>query len=415
MVTEDSSQIDEPHKGGILYNDKQVVVVDIPSSLSSPPGSTRFSCPILKTPYQISDPKSGVPFDQGLLDLHEDLRESITQAFEVLKKQNGSLYSQRLLKEPIQSVHSDDDKAYTNVEQDAGPDFQAFSANLSVVSKLVFSNNGPIYLGDIDNEQSGCSLSLLDINNAIVVNESPSIWKTVYIQLNEAPDKFMIPPKSSFLQSTFLDCIPVVSEFSRSQDQPGFDLILLDPPWHNKSVRRAKNTYQTSKFRLDHLYKLNLSLAKSQDGINAKAGGLLRNQGIVAVWITNNTKIRTFVIEMFEYWKLEIIGEWVWVKLTEQGEPIFSLESISRKPYELLLLARGKVEDEGGSGGNGIGGCDTGNNNTAPERKVIFACPELHSRKPCIKGRLIGPPFFKILLSLQKLIILSNHRALPGW
>lgn len=411
MIAEQDKPCGDQH-GGILYKDEEVIIVDIPGSLSSPAGLTRFSGPVLKTPYNISDPKSGIPFDQGLLDLHKQLQESISQAFEILRNHDMSLCLPRLIKGTVQTISSEDEITGATTPQDIDPDFQAFSANLSAVRKLVSLDSEPIYLEDVADEHGKHSLSLLDVNDTIIINSSSS-WKTLDIPLNHhAPTKFLIPPKSSFLQSTFLDSIPIINKDSQSQELPGFDLILLDPPWHNKSVRRAKNTYHTSGFRPKDLYKLNLGLTEPQDGGNLKTG-LLRNQGIIAVWITNNTKIRTFLMDMFDYWKLEYIGEWVWVKLTEQGESIFDMESISRKPYELLLLARRNSTYEQQLGVSGGGTQDKGNN-TLPRRKVIFACPELHSRKPCIKGELIGSPLCNIapVTTVLYLMIYRNYRAL---
>ena len=57
--------------------------------------------------------------------------------------------------------------------------------------------------------------------------------------------------------------------------------------------------------------------------------------------------------------------------MTSHGEPVLSMLSSFRKPYEILLLAR-KPSTEKSS--------------EIPERKVIIAVPGYHSQKPCLKG-----------------------------
>jgi hypothetical protein len=61
-------------------------------------------------------------------------------------------------------------------------------------------------------------------------------------------------------------------------------------------------------------------------------------------------------------------------KVTSYGEPVLSVSSSFRKPYEILLIAR-KPSTEKLS--------------EISERKVIIAVPSYHSQKPCLKGIVI--------------------------
>lgn len=67
--------------------------------------------------------------------------------------------------------------------------------------------------------------------------------------------------------------------------------------------------------------------------------------------------------------------EWIWIKTTVHGEPATELDSLWRKPYEVLLLGRAPAD--------ALGVAEHAEN---PKRRVIAAVPDLHSRKPCLKG-----------------------------
>ena len=56
------------------------------------------------------------------------------------------------------------------------------------------------------------------------------------------------------------------------------------------------------------------------------------------------------------------------------GEPVVSLSSSFRKPYEILLIGRKPTMAQ---------------TIEVPERKVIIGVPGYHSQKPCLKGSMI--------------------------
>ena len=125
---------------------------------------------------------------------------------------------------------------------------------------------------------------------------------------------------------------------------------------------------------------------------------LLRpGSGLLAVWVTNKPALRAGLRRLLdEEWGCEEVAEWVWVKVTVAGEPVYALESAVRKPYEVLVIARRRREGEEGRGvkrkreevENG-GGVVVAREVTIPS-KVVLAVPDVHSRKPCIKG--LFPP-----------------------
>ena len=75
--------------------------------------------------------------------------------------------------------------------------------------------------------------------------------------------------------------------------------------------------------------------------------------------------------------------EWVWLKVTSNGEPVTELDGLWRKPYEVLLVGRKRLGDETGRK-NGAG------EGREVKRRLLVAVPDLHSRKPNLR-ELIEP------------------------
>ena len=188
----------------------------------------------------------------------------------------------------------------------------------------------------------------------------------------DPPQTFYIPAGSSFILDTFPSASTALTSYTLNTSR--FDLIILDPPWHNKAVSRLKSkkqlSYNTMKSTLTEL---------------PPVGNWLVPGGIIGIWCTNNLKIINQVKTiLFKRWGVELIAEWVWLKVnstlcgadwkvTSHGEPVVSLTLSFRKPYEILLIAR-KTSKESVA--------------AIPERKVIIAVPGYHSQKPCLKGKI---------------------------
>ena len=143
-----------------------------------------------------------------------------------------------------------------------------------------------------------------------------------------------------------------------------FKLVVLDPPWPNRSARRKTNNYATA-VGLEGVRDL-LSLVP--------VPSCLSSDGLAAVWVTNAPRFADLLTStggIFEKWGLELVGEWTWLKVTTRGEPIYAVESAWRKPWERLLIARRRGSSTIVPGG---------------ERRVIITVPDIHSRKPNIRG-----------------------------
>ena len=142
-----------------------------------------------------------------------------------------------------------------------------------------------------------------------------------------------------------------------------FDLIVLDPPWPNRSARRRSDKYDT----VSTFAEMRQLLAC------VPVQGHLTSDGIVAVWITNREAVYDFVTSpggLFSSWGLRLISEWTWLKVTATGEPIMPQESAFRKPWERLLVAQ-RVENS--------------RSTSLVEPKIIVAVPDVHSRKPNLR------------------------------
>jgi N6-adenosine-specific RNA methylase IME4 len=74
--------------------------------------------------------------------------------------------------------------------------------------------------------------------------------------------------------------------------------------------------------------------------------------------------------EVLAAWGMRMTEEWVWAKVTAAGEPIGSLWGKWRRPWEVLVVARRKDNVPAGE----------------VKRRVLVAVPDLHSRKPGLRG-----------------------------
>lgn len=152
----------------------------------------------------------------------------------------------------------------------------------------------------------------------------------------------------------------VISDLSNFSDliQETYSLVLIDPPWPNKSVTRSKK-YQS--IDIYSLYDLNLDK-------------ITTDSSLVAIWVSNNPKIQSFIKDKyFKSLNISIIEEWYWMKVTISGELVVSFSQPShRKPFEVLYIGqvnRRKIVEN------------------KVQRKVILSVPSKHhSRKPFVHG-----------------------------
>ncbi|XP_005372720.1 PREDICTED: methyltransferase-like protein 4 isoform X2 [Chinchilla lanigera] len=131
--------------------------------------------------------------------------------------------------------------------------------------------------------------------------------------------KYLLPPNSSFLLSD-ISCMQPLLNCGKT-----FDVIVMDPPWQNKSVKRSNRYSYLSPLQIQQIPVPQLAAPNC----------------LVVTWVTNRQKHLRFVKdELYPAWSVEVLAEWHWVKITSAGEYVFPLDSPHKKPYEGLILGR---------------------------------------------------------------------------
>ncbi|KAI4165437.1 MAG: hypothetical protein LQ342_000846 [Letrouitia transgressa] len=154
---------------------------------------------------------------------------------------------------------------------------------------------------------------------------------------------------------------------------PGqFDFVLLDPPWHNKSVRRS-GTYKANTRRGSGPMKT----------LRHMLGSHFAPRAVVACWITNSPAVRRIAVEMFDQWDVELTEEWRWLKTTVHGELVGEIDASWRRPYETLLLGRMRDPTQSSP-------YMANEEVNEVHKRLIVAVPDFHSRKPSLR-ELIEP------------------------
>ncbi|CAK7268892.1 hypothetical protein SEPCBS119000_003292 [Sporothrix epigloea] len=198
----------------------------------------------------------------------------------------------------------------------------------------------------------------------------------------------LIPPGAQFLNGTIAD---LRDEFVANA--PQFDLIVLDPPWPNRSARRRRQgrTRRNSALETgngaDHGYATAQDMGALSDMLKQiPAGSKLAEGGLVAVWVTNKASCEALLTDtkhgVFRDWGVELVATWTWLKVTAHGEPVVAVDSGWRRPWERLLLARRL--------GSGTATCASRKVKALPSHRVIVGVPDVHSRKPHL-GQLLAP------------------------
>lgn len=335
-----------------------IVLLDIPSSISSPPGLALCSTSPPETPYNPPTPKATLP---GTLD---GLQCSLTEALEHVRKNYIGPYLRPRIVDMGDYIGE--------------LDFHANTSFLQPPSSLEFAALSP-------------DVPMSDISDifSVPISLQFDMWKTLTVS-HPAPAKlFHIPPRASFLLSNVQSSVPAFLSVSDQLER--FHFIVLDPPWPNKSALRSRSYSTFTRFEFKDLLLLPIDRAL----VAGRQGGIDPG-GLVGIWITNKPSIRKFVLEeLFPSWGLEEVGEWVWLKVTTNGEPVVGFGAQHRKPYESLLFGRRPVTRGGENiSPSGKAGSDENEAARLPS-KSILAVPDIHSRKPCIKGiySSVLPPF----------------------
>uniref|UniRef100_A0A8C5HGK0 Methyltransferase like 4 n=1 Tax=Gouania willdenowi TaxID=441366 RepID=A0A8C5HGK0_GOUWI len=201
------------------------------------------------------------------------------------------------------------------------------------------------------------------------VAESRADWATVVQLMGE---DYIIPPHATFLLSDFTRMQPLVQYGAK------YDLIVLDPPWENRSVKRSR---RYSSLPSSQLKLLPVPLLASFNCL-------------VVTWVTNRPSHLRFVRnELYPHWGVQVLAEWFWVKVTTSGEFVFPLDSQHKKPYEVLVLGRYQMSEV-----------------LVEDQRLIVSVPSLHSQKPSLSEVL--KPYVG---GEAKCLELFSRNLQPGW
>uniref|UniRef100_A0A3Q3L2U4 Methyltransferase 4, N6-adenosine n=1 Tax=Mastacembelus armatus TaxID=205130 RepID=A0A3Q3L2U4_9TELE len=197
--------------------------------------------------------------------------------------------------------------------------------------------------------KDGCT-SHVDLFSRVTENRED--WSAVVTLMGE---EYVIPQHSAFLLSDFKQIQPLI-HYGRK-----FDLIVMDPPWQNKSVKRSR--------RYDFLPSSQLK------GLPIPL--LAAPNCLVVTWVTNRCSHQRCVRdELYPHWGVEVIAEWFWVKVSTSGQFVFPLDSPHKKPYEVLVLGRYRPPSDTSKRSSEV---------LVEDHRLIVSTPSVfHSQKPSL-------------------------------
>ncbi|TYZ63277.1 hypothetical protein PybrP1_009066 [[Pythium] brassicae (nom. inval.)] len=138
-----------------------------------------------------------------------------------------------------------------------------------------------------------------------------------------------------------------------------FQLIVMDPPWENKSVERGK---QYTTFHHSELLKVDVPALADPD------------ECVLGVWVTNRPQYTAFVLDtLLPRWGFQLHDTWYWLKVCANGDLVTPLASTHRLPFEKLLVAYRSADPAQASRLRARLGADP---------QVVVSVPLRHSWKP---------------------------------
>lgn len=156
--------------------------------------------------------------------------------------------------------------------------------------------------------------------------------------------QYVLPPKSEY---KVLD----MGQFVDSVANRTFDLIIMDPPWENKHVKRSRDSY---------------NMVTNESIKQLPVNQLLDKNGYLVVWVTNSSRHLLAVEEWLDHWNLTKCAELYWLKVTNYGQPICPFDHPHKKPYETIVIASHSI-------------------NKMPTGQTVVSVPcAVHSHKPCL-------------------------------
>lgn len=392
-------------------------IIDLPHSITAAQNLTSCEGQLLNEKssrarrYALSSPALQSPHPATTEPKSESARQKILAR--IPRSELGTVEYQKniiepLVKKSLASIHSE----YVDYASQANKPEWALTRQLIDDASLQKQQNAHIELPSIHQDgqpptilSSGSTTLFSSIADLAGIVKNPSQEKAELLVGNQddpLETRYLVPAESNFVLcniplsqwSVLENPIPGLSRKQR------FNLILMDPPWPNRSARRS-HAYQIASYTdLDtlkqrvkdilrvHIYEAPLSqqLDSADPNSAEPLGSNTSQESFAAIWITASHKTRAVAYEALQSSGFNIHEEWVWIKTTARGEPVGPVDGIWRKPYEILVIGkkgrmRGNQSTPSASNAD-IGGVDVAD----VPRRVIAAAPDFHSRKPSLKS-----------------------------
>ena len=120
--------------------------------------------------------------------------------------------------------------------------------------------------------------------------------------------KFVIPPKSRYFVDDLIN-------FDSNIFEQKFDLILMDPPWENKHVKRVNERDRKKARKLGYDLLSTDSMSTLLSNVVVKC--LTPVSGLVLIWCTNSEKQQKAILDWSKNWKLQLKAKWFWLKVSQ--------------------------------------------------------------------------------------------------
>ncbi|KAJ4309996.1 hypothetical protein N0V94_008662 [Neodidymelliopsis sp. IMI 364377] len=398
------------HGSGILYQsiDREITLIDIPTSIAAAQGRSDIllSTSPLEHPIKPKEdyrPKKNKDRATNSADTvqHTEYKRLIQQALlDIDAHVPGSWCAPRQTP-PQLPKHGQDTMEIEAMERDLENRFREWAAGeerhindasfdfQTMMASLGAPEVQPTAAGAFTPQWTmSCSLMY---GGKIEQSRTTRVWRPAFhnlekqllklvitkeeIQKQQTPDRyqFTLPARCTLFLGDCDHPDAFRSSFREITDEHTlprhFDLVILDPPWPNRSAKR-KGVYEQVG-GMPYLKKMLLKM---------DVDNYLEHNALVGIWITNKSALRDHVLGpggLFETWNVGLMEEWIWVKTTTKGEPMFDIDDAMRRPYEILLLGRAAPNS-----------WTTMTHAPNVRRRVIAAVPDIHSRKPCLKDML---------------------------
>ena len=387
------------HQSAIMYQnmDRTLVLVDIPTSiaraqgtLESPCFDTPYSSPAIEEPHASVEPK-GRRASSEFCHFFPPLfsKEEIHQKLSAIRKEHQSPFclqrAHTALSRPrLGKRKRAEDAPILSNSPFVEPNFEKGRADNLTEPTIDLEGlsawQEPFVLSSASRSDDTSFDSIPAVANRIISNSSLGKQR---FRCSWMSQMYRMPPSSSFILSDinatsavhFSDTIQKIYPEPSSSAAPGqFDFVLLDPPWHNRSVRRSQKYKMNSRDHQGPMKVLQSMLAKH-----------IAPGALIGCWVTNSPTVRVAALDTFSQWDVELTEEWLWLKTTIQGDPVGNIDSLWRRPYETVLI--GRMRDPLAASPSPIPSRD---HTQETHKRLIVAVPDFHSRKPSLK-ELIEP------------------------